>query len=222
LFGRAQDRLSHVLVPPPYESRPDFFYPVPQQEAPVHLGDIPFVRLRYGLPERVLQGRARFSEAVGEAQKAVPLALHLDPASRTVTAGGERSVLEPAQFALYWMMAERCIAAWDGVLRTDAAIKDELLGYYGCLVDVASRAYEKTRKAYRGFDADNFDQAKAKVKRALQRVLGERRASPYLIGKLDPVPGSRVHRFGLALPPEAITVAPATLRAQQHSPGRPK
>jgi CRISPR-associated protein (TIGR02584 family) len=29
LFGRAQDRLSHVLVPPTFESRPDFFYPPP-------------------------------------------------------------------------------------------------------------------------------------------------------------------------------------------------
>jgi CRISPR-associated protein (TIGR02584 family) len=27
LFGRAQDRLSHVLVTAPFESRPDFYYP---------------------------------------------------------------------------------------------------------------------------------------------------------------------------------------------------
>ena len=30
LFGRPQDRLSHVLVPPPYESNRDFFYPTPR------------------------------------------------------------------------------------------------------------------------------------------------------------------------------------------------
>jgi CRISPR-associated protein (TIGR02584 family) len=222
LFGRAQDRLSHVLVPPPFESRNDFFYPAPgAADTRVHLGDIPFVRLRYGLPERVLQGRARFSEAVDEAQKAVPLALRLEPATRTVTAGGESFVLEPAQFAFYWMMAERCIAARGGVLRTDQSIKEELLGYYGRLVNVASRVYEKTEKAYRGFDTDNFDQAKAKLKRALQRALGERRASPYLIGKLDPVPGSHVHWFGLALPPEAITITPASLRAQRSAAADP-
>jgi CRISPR-associated protein (TIGR02584 family) len=207
LFGRAQDCLSHVLVPPLFESKPAFFYPRPAEDAPVHLGDIPFVRLRYVLPEGMLQGRPRFSEAVEEAQKAVPLALNFDPASRTVTAGGKSLILEPAQFAFYWMMAERCIAGRGGLLRTDQGIKDELLGYYGCLVNVASRIYERTAKSYRSFDIDNFDQAKAKVNRALGRALGERRASPYLIGRLGPLAAGQVHRFGLTLPPEAITIA---------------
>jgi CRISPR-associated protein NE0113 (Cas_NE0113) len=109
LFGRAQDRLSHVLVPPSLESRPDFFYPAPaDKEARVHLGPIPFVRLRKGLPERLLEGRARFSEVVDEAQKALPpLALRLDLATRTVTAGGESIDLKPAEFAFYLMLAER-------------------------------------------------------------------------------------------------------------------
>ena len=31
LYGRAQDRLSHVLVNPPYESNPEFFYPTPTE-----------------------------------------------------------------------------------------------------------------------------------------------------------------------------------------------
>jgi hypothetical protein len=99
-----------------------------------------------------------------------------------------------------------CMTARGGLLRTDQGIKDELLGYYGCLVNVASRVYERTAKSYRGFDIDNFDQVKAKVNRALRRSLGERRASPYLIGRLGPFPAGQVHRFGLALPPEAITI----------------
>ena len=214
LFGREQDRLSHVLSPS-LEAQPQVFYPAPHQGSPVYLGDIPFVRLRYGLPERRLyEERARFSEIVAEAQKAVPLALHLEPATRTVTAGGETVVLEPAQFAFYWMMAERCTAGRGGLLRTDRATRDELLGYYGRLVNVASRVYERTERAYRGFDTDNFDQAKTKVNRALRRVLGGRRALPYLIGKLDPLPGSHAHRFGLVLPPEAITIA-ASLRTRR-------
>lgn len=228
LFGRVQDRLSHVLISPPYELFPEFFYPAPRtrfvrdrdgrtldaREAQVHLGNIPFVRLREGLPERILQGRARFSEAVAEAQKALPpVALHLDPATRTITAGGESFVLKPAQFAFYWMMSERCVGMRNGVLRTDKdieedGINEELLRYYGHLVNVASGFYDKAKKAYRSFDTASFDQAKAKVNRALQRLLGERRAAPYLIGRLAPISGSRRHRFGLALPPAAITVAP--------------
>ena len=32
LYGRQQDRLSHVLVNPPYESHPQFFYPTPDSQ----------------------------------------------------------------------------------------------------------------------------------------------------------------------------------------------
>jgi CRISPR-associated protein (TIGR02584 family) len=224
LFGRAQDRLSHVLVSPPFESRPEFFYPAPHPrlirdrdgrefdagEACVHLGDIPFVRLRDGLPERLLQGRARFSEAVAEAQKALPpLALHLDPATRTVTAGSESFVLSPALFALYWMMAERCIAVQGGVHWSDPNLGKELLAYCRRLVNVHSGGYEKTEKAYRNFTKDNFDPAKTHVNDALERALGERRAWPYRIARLGPIAGTRYYRFGLALTPAAITIAPA-------------
>jgi CRISPR-associated protein (TIGR02584 family) len=230
LFGRSQDQLSHVLVSPPFESLPDFFYPSPRtrvirdrdgqpldaKEARVHLGEIPFVRLRDGLPKRLLEGGARFSEAVAEAQKTrPPVALQLAPATRTITAGGEHFNLPPYQFALYWMMAERCRTGRGGVHRSDEGIGDELLKYYGQLVNTNSGTYEQTERAYRNFDAENFDPAKTHVNQALKRTLGERWASPYLIGKLDRIPGTRLHRFGLSLPPEAIKILPASLPAQQ-------
>ena len=65
LFGRPQDRLSHVMVPPPYETNREFFYPSPlsrplyveplkryfdAKDAEVTLAEIPFVRLRNCLP----------------------------------------------------------------------------------------------------------------------------------------------------------------------------
>jgi CRISPR-associated protein (TIGR02584 family) len=223
LLGRAQDRLSHVLVPPAFESKKDFFYPVPGTEgACVHLGDIPFVRLRDGLPVRLLDGHARFSDAVAEAQKALPpVALNLDPATRSVTAGGERIVLERPQFALYWMMAERCIAGRVGVHWSEHGVEEELLAFHRGLVSVYSRVYEKTEAAYRRFTKDNFDPDKAHVNGTFKRALGERRASPYLIAKLEPIAGTRYHRFGLALPPEAITIAPASLPAQQSAAADP-
>jgi CRISPR-associated protein (TIGR02584 family) len=212
LFGRGQDRLSHVLVPPSYESRPDFFYPRPaDREARVHLGAIPFVRLREGLPDRLLEGGARFSEAVAEAQKALaPLALLLDPATLTVTAGGERFTLKPAQFAFYWMMAERCITAKSGVHWSERSLGDELLGFCRALGEVS----EQTERAYRSLTEQNFDPAKAHVNGALKRALGARRAAPYRIVALDLIAGTRYRRFGLALPSEAITIA-ASLRTRQ-------
>jgi CRISPR-associated protein (TIGR02584 family) len=224
LFGREQDRLSHVLVPTPYESKPEFFYPPPPSfpppragegqgggEAQVHLGPIPFVRLREGLPERLLAGRARFSEVVAEAQRALtPVALHLDPARLKVTAGDQSISLEPAQFALYWMVAERCVAAKAGVHWSDLGLGEELLGFCRALGDISGQ----TEKAYRNFNEANFDPLKTKVNGKLRRELGARRAAPYLIGSLELIPGSRRHRFGLALPPEAVTIA-ASLRSPQ-------
>jgi CRISPR-associated protein (TIGR02584 family) len=230
LFGRAQDRLSHVLVSPPFESLPEFFYPAPRtrvirdrsgravdaKDGHVHLGDIPFVRLRDGLPKGFLEGRARFSDAVAEAQKALPpLALRLEPATRIVIAGGEAFDLEPMRFAFYWMMAERCIEARGGVHWSDPGIREELLAYYGRLVGVNSGVYEQTEKAYRNFNKDNFDPTKTHVNQAIKRALGERRAAPYLIIKLVSIAGSHRHRFGLSLRPEEATIAPASLPEPQ-------
>jgi CRISPR-associated protein (TIGR02584 family) len=85
LFGRPQDRLSHVLVDPPFESHPNFFYPTRRRNiiytaapdsrpldtsaAVVTLADIPFVRLRQWLPDAVLQKTAGWGETVAVAQK---------------------------------------------------------------------------------------------------------------------------------------------------------
>ncbi len=69
LFGRSQDRLSHVLVDPVYEAAPDFHYPTPRRRmlrtrdgsaevdasrAQVELAQIPYVRLRSLLPPAML------------------------------------------------------------------------------------------------------------------------------------------------------------------------
>jgi hypothetical protein len=187
----------------------------------VHQGPIPFVRLRDGLPGRPLEGRARFSEAVAEVQKVLPpVALYLDPATRTVTVGSERIVLERPQFALYWMMAERCLAGRGGVHWSDRGVGDELLGLHRRLVNVHSRVYEKTEEAYQRFTKDNFDPDKAHVNGALKRALGDRRASRYLIGRLDPIAGTRYHRFGLSLSPEAITIVPS-LRGRRNRAADP-
>ena len=85
LFGRPQDRLSHVLVSEPFENTWDFFYPTPYEniietsgkklvdarDARLSLAEIPFVSLRHGLPTALLDGSARFEETVGAARAAL-------------------------------------------------------------------------------------------------------------------------------------------------------
>jgi CRISPR-associated protein (TIGR02584 family) len=237
LFGRPQDQLSHVLIPPPFESLPDFFYPPPQsrlirdcdgqvldaRNAEVYLGVIPFVRLRDHLPKWLQDGGARFSEAVAEAQKALPvLSLRLDPTTKTVVAGGKALALQPMQFALYWMLAERRRAERGGLSRKDAQIGQELLNYYGRLVNPHSGQYERAERAHQRSSADNFDQTKAKLNRALTRALGELVAPPYLVVGLDTIEQTRLQRYGLSLPPETITIATASLPPQPVRPSTRK
>jgi CRISPR-associated protein (TIGR02584 family) len=218
LFGREQERLSHVLVPPSYESRPDFFYPPPgATDAPVHLGLIPFVRLREGLPERRLfEGRARFSEVVAEAQKALPpVALYLDPAALMVTAGGQALALRPAEFAFYLMLAERRRKRLPGAHWSDKGLQTEVLECYARVVNPASADYERFESA--GMSKDNFNARKSRINTVLVRMLGKRHAEPYLVEALTPLTGKgrrRLRPYGLQIPREAITIAPVSLSRQ--------
>ncbi len=229
LFGRAQDQLSHVLVSPPFESLPEFFYPAPRtrvirdrsgrevdaNEARVHLGDIPFVRLRDGLPKSFLEGRARFSDAVAEAQKALPpVALHLDPGALTVTAGGECFCLKPSDFAFYLMLAERKRKRLPGAHWSDKDLQAEIARCYALVVNPNSGDYERFES--RGMSKDNFNARKSHINSALVRRLGDRRAKSYLIEVLDPLPGKgRCRPYGLQISHEAITIAPASLPARK-------
>ncbi|WP_297528231.1 CRISPR-associated ring nuclease Csm6 [Thiohalobacter sp.] len=217
LFGRPQDRLSHVLVSAPYESHPHFFFPTRDSEiiytpapdnrphdtrdAVVTLAEIPFVRLRDALETGLTDGACSFLDAVRLAQRAVPPAgLVLRPGACVVVAGGEEVRLEPLRFALYWLLAERALAGQPAVHWTDKGFEARLLDSYGRLVGRDSGDFERAQRNWgQGLARENVDPLKSHVNRTLKRVLGERGAQPYLIRQLGSVPGTRYRRFGLTL-----------------------
>ena len=224
LYGRIQDRLSHVLVSSPYESHGEFFYPTPKshlirapepdgrpydaQDAKVTLAEIPFVRLREGLNPGLMEGTASFSKAVEEAQRALPpLGLELDPARCMVNASGESFRMRPAQFAFYWMLADRARHGRPGVHWSEG-IEGELLDYYGRVVNPASGDYDRAEQAYaHGLSAENFNPTKTHIKEELERRLGRRRRrSPIRSRRWSVFPGTRYSRFGLDLPPGVIRI----------------
>lgn len=105
LFGRPQDRLSHVLVTEQFESLPDFYYPPKEKtlltdragnqhdasQAEVVLADIPFVRLSSGLPANLIS-RAEdlsYSDVIRGIQSVVESEPHLtlDFANKKVFVG---------------------------------------------------------------------------------------------------------------------------------------
>jgi len=125
LWGRPQDRLSHVLVSAPFESRPEFFYPTPSPHvipahapgrdpldastAKVWLGDIPFVRLRKLLPASITGQNSGFAQAVSAANRALDqVELEVDIAQSCVRINQQSIALPPMQMGLLGLLAWRC------------------------------------------------------------------------------------------------------------------
>lgn len=123
LFGREQDRLSHVLVDDSFANHPNFFYPTPYDHiissnkqgkvipqnartATVGLADIAFVRMRYGLPPELRQGKLSFAQAVGALNASLaPVALHFNRERREIEVAGLTLKLPPSEFAIYAAIA---------------------------------------------------------------------------------------------------------------------
>ncbi|MDY0331670.1 MAG: CRISPR-associated ring nuclease Csm6 [Thiomonas sp.] len=222
LYGRPQDRLSHVLVSEPFETQKDFFYPTPVthviqdqrtglaldcRDARIWLGDIPFVRLRENLPHDLIAGKASYSVAVAEVQKALPpLQLVLRPASREAVMGGESIHFTPIEYAYYWLFADRARRSQPGLHWSDDALIDEVLDKLAKLINLHSGEYEKTEKAYRSsYGKDNFDPIKSKINKKITQALG-RRGEAYKLATQKKAPGQSYRLTVLLLPHDAITL----------------
>ena len=128
LFGRDQDRLSHVLVEEPFEGNPEFFYPTPAphqiqtrdhrlidaSRARVDLADIEFVRMGQSLKinalEPLLKGDITHGKAVRAVQNSMARPeLVIDLSQRNIRIPGVEAKIPPAQMALYALIAENTL-----------------------------------------------------------------------------------------------------------------
>ena len=220
LFGRAQDRLSHVLVDEGYEGHPQFYYPSPGervihtlgpnprpldcQQATVTLAEIPFVRLREGQPAALLAGSARFSDVVAALNRALaPPRLTIDVTDARVEAGGQPVAMRPADLAFLLWFARRAREGLPGLGRPsvgapDAEYAREYLAEYDRLQGLNARIEARYRD---GMSQGDFDERRTRVNQALGAVLGSRQAAPYLIeGE------GRPKSYRLSLPATAIGI----------------
>jgi len=219
LYGRPQDRLSHVLVSEPYETNREFYYPTPYdhpihhrrgdkeitvdaRNARIELADIPFVRLRGGLPVELLEGEARFSEAVAAAQGGGrEIGLVIDLRERRVTASGEVVRLSTQNFALLLWLARRRKAGL-GPIQCAKAGNVEAADEYLAICRQLDAEDDRTRNSLKGgMDSTWFSPAKTRLHDALTRALGKSGAAPYLIHASGPKKGDR---FELTLAAEHI------------------
>lgn len=221
LFGRAQDRLSHVLVSEPFENSWDFFYPTPYsqvietrdkkladtRDARVSLAEIPFVSLRHGLPQGLLDGVASYRGTVLAAQAALgPAHLCIDLGKREVTAAGHSFRLPPAELAILAVFARRALGNAPALPAPNKELPDrdwaerylhELRLIVGPFGDIASAEFALRQ----GMDGAYFSSRLSKLRSALIKHLGPA-AGPYLVDD----GGAKPRRYRLNLPPDAVDI----------------
>ena len=116
LFGREQDRLSHVLVSEPFEGNHKFYYPprepqvlftrenepISTANAIVELASIPFVRLRDSLASAFDHGSGNFSDLVAATQRSLnPPRLVIHRSQCRIECGSQPIELPPMLHAFY-------------------------------------------------------------------------------------------------------------------------
>lgn len=122
LLGRPDDRLCHVLVPPPFDSPrldPKFFFPQPgvvhrsegrelrSEEVAVSLHDIAYVHCRHLFPETFGSIATGYRGLVGAVNETlVPPTLTLNPDTAEVTVNETTQVLSETLFLMLWMLCE--------------------------------------------------------------------------------------------------------------------
>lgn len=227
LFGRPQDRLSHVLVSEPFENNRDFFYPtqtpriiykqtgepLDASEARIAMADIPFVRLREGLPESLLVGKTGYSETVKEAQKKIvaPVTLSFDIKKRTVICGTFPITMPPLPFATYLWMAQRRVLGKEPSYPEDELVP-EFLSVYRKVVGAGSGDYENACEAlkHEGDFLKYFQEYCSRANKKIRQFFGKLMSKTYLIESSGRRPKTK---YGLTVPAEAIHL-PALLNTR--------
>ncbi|QEP41827.1 TIGR02584 family CRISPR-associated protein [Ectothiorhodospiraceae bacterium BW-2] len=201
LFGRTQDRLSHVLVQEHYESHKEFFYPtlhsrvihtrdnrpLDTKDATVMLADIPFLRLREDIPESLLLGESGFAEIVNRTtrQQQQEPHLYLDQ-KRELYANEERLDLPPIDMAFYlWviMMSDR---EGDLVkpheLEPEQAYSESFVPIYRWIYGDMDSTERTEKSLQQGMSQNFFSERVARINKRLREQLGKKVAdSGYII-----------------------------------------
>nr|CAA6825505.1 MAG: CRISPR-associated protein, Csx3 family [uncultured Thiotrichaceae bacterium] len=203
LYGRMQDRLSHVLVNEPFQNNREFFYPPPSpvslevdneyfstDDARIILADIPYVRMRYHVPDGLLNGKAGFQETVEKIQRFVePESLAIRFKQRVLVLNNVPVKIPAADCAFYSWMAQRALDKTGALCLDDDAFMDDYLAVYARVVGAHSGMYERAESVAlkKGVkeQKDWFFQRKGKVHKLIEAELGKRLAQPFLIETVD-------------------------------------
>ncbi len=199
LYGRSQDRMSHVLVEEKFEKCNDvingFYYPTPNtrlvfgkegvsQDAKdakekIWLANIPFVRLRHHLPEKTLLHKAKFSEVVERIALATgDIRVVIDIKKQTLFVNSVPCKLAARELAFYvWFVKQLSTANLTLRMPVEgesiAEYRDAFLMEYKLIKGemAATEAIESTLT--KGMDKSFFEQRLTAVRKAFKETYGE-------------------------------------------------
>lgn len=204
VFGRIQDRMSHVLVEDRY-AIPGFFYPAKEstfltnsrtgetfdaKDVKVMLGELPFIRLRDGLTDDLLNKQElSYSDIIEIAQRQLsPISVRVvygsEEEETKLYCGGEEITLPPAQLALYVWMLQRHKEGKPAVTFTDkitkAALAEDFKAVYAELSNKSGH-YDNAKESVKSMDTDYFGTPRTKTNNMLNTILGKPKAKAYLL-----------------------------------------
>jgi len=238
LYGREQDRLSHVLVSPEFEGHREFFYkpptaqtlfarsmvgahvderPVSTSDANIWLAEIPFVRLRDGLPAALLEGKASYTDAVQAVQDSLPdNSLLIDFSQKQVVCGGIAIKLPPRELAFYAWHAQRHIMlgadaaiGWKDTLGENNILMTEYFDTYLAALgrDALQPDYIEARRAFiNGFGKDDWAGMVHHVNARISKAIGKHHGERFGIRARRVGGKSNLKQYGLDYPVERITL----------------
>lgn len=155
LFGRPEDRMSHVLVGAGYESHPDFFFPTRMSQmiesrdgqpldmakAIVSLADIPFIRQRDQLPNMLQQCGEPMSfrhlvDLINVGAQPQRLSIRLNSAEQTLNILADGQPIHSLAFSglfdwCWYETVARATQEKDGALRRHTPEGEENSAYLG-------------------------------------------------------------------------------------------
>lgn len=228
LYGRAQDRMSHVLVEEKFETARDFFYPTlnstfvtdrfdkewDAKDAQVWLADIPFVRLKDAVKDKhQLKSDDSFSEVVHKINESFnDVKLVIDLAKEMIIVNGKFEIhdLPPREFAMLYWFADRRKQGLTGILAPNRSItssdaKQNDLEIIGELTTAFKAYYAEVKsisdESNVSVDKKFFEGVKSHLKTALETFLGLELAEKIAIKQ-----EGRGKPFYLDLQPENIEI----------------
>lgn len=227
LCGRPQDRLSHVLVSPEFESNAQFFFPpreprvlftrdqtpISTRDAVIELADIPFVRLRANAPRELIE-QGNFREVVEAAQRVSGSpTLRVFLSDRTIECAGEAIQLSNMELAVYAWHAWRSVELKEPAVTlsefnaVESIVRDDLRSFGQKLFPnpYSSEAEEWEKRKWDDASADHgqwLSERRTRINQRIRDTLGEAGLAQYGVQSVR-ISG-RASAHCLDLPPDCI------------------